>query len=385
VTRVAHLSWLLSPAGGGIPGVVFALAREQRSHGLDVGVLGVADKAPPLGEASVARPFGPRSLGFAPGMRVALEARASDLVHLHGLFTWPSHVARSFGRRTRRPVVVSPHGMLEPWALARSAWKKRLFRLLVEDDNLRRAACLHALCAPEAAGFRRLGLPNAVAVVPNGVDLPGPGDGGRAFRGAFPIAEGRRILLFLGRVHPKKGLPHLVDAWAEVMRDRPALREWLLLVAGPDQLGHAAEIVRRAAERGVGDDVRFTGPLDGTLKDSALAAASAFVLPSFSEGFSVAVLEAMAARLPVLVTRQCNLDVEAFGGGILAEPDAVSVARQLHELLDLSEADRRAMGERGRREVEAKYTWPRVARDLADVYAWTLGRGPRPAFVEGGS
>jgi poly(glycerol-phosphate) alpha-glucosyltransferase len=99
----------------------------------------------------------------------------------------------------------------------------------------------------------------------------------------------------------------------------------------------------------------------------------------------MAVLEAMAARLPVLVTRQCNLDVEAFGGGLLAEPDAASVARQLHALLDLSDADRRAMGERGRREVEARYTWPRVARDLAGAYGWLLGRGPRPACVEGGA
>jgi poly(glycerol-phosphate) alpha-glucosyltransferase len=217
------------------------------------------------------------------------------------------------------------------------------------------------------------------------VDLPGPGDGGRAFRAAFPWVEGRRVLLFLGRVHPKKGLAHLVDAWAAVARDRPGLREWILAVAGPDQLGHAAEIAARAAARGVAEDVRLVGPVHGASKESALAAASAFVLPSFSEGFSMAVLEAMAARLPVLVTRQCNLDVEAFGGGLLAEPDAASVARQLHALLDLSDADRRAMGERGRREVEARYTWPRVARDLAGAYGWLLGRGPRPACVEGGA
>lgn len=386
VTRVAHLTWLLSRNGGGIPPVVFALARAQRELGLAAAVAGVADPgAPPLAEATVSRAAGPRALGLAPGMAAALAALAPDLVHLHGLFTWPSQVARAFGRRTGRPVVVSPHGMLEPWALARSAWKKRLFRALVEDDNLRRAACLHALCAAEAESLRRLGLANPVAVVPNGVDLPGPADGGAAFRAAFPFAEGREVLLFLGRVHPKKGLAHLVDAWAEVRRERPPLREWILAVAGPDQLGHAAEIAGRAAARGVADDVRLVGPLHGALKESALAAAAAFVLPSHSEGLPVAALEAMAARLPVLVTRQCNLDVEAFGGGLLAEPDAASAARQLHALLDLPAADRRAMGERGRREVEARYTWPRVARDLAGVYGWLLGRGPRPACVEGGS
>lgn len=381
--RAAHLTWLVSRRGGGIPPVVFAVAAAQRALGHEARVLGVADPAaPPLGESRTFPTRGPTSLGWAAGLGAALEAAPPELLHLHGLFTWPSVAARNFGRRTGRPVVVSPHGMLEPWALANSAWKKRLFRALVEDDNLRRAACLHALCEPEAAQFRRLGLVNPVAVVPNGVDLPDGTATPAAFLDQHPRARGRRLMLFLGRIHPKKGLPHLLDAWARVKRDRPALREWLLVVAGPDQLGHSAEVARRAADLGLGDDVEFTGPLYGDLKESALAAAAAFVLPSFSEGFSVAVLEAMARRLPVLVTRQCNLDVEALGAGLLAEPDAGSVARQLDAFLALSETGRREMGERGRRAVEARYTWPRVARNLLDAYGFVLGHNARPAFVE---
>jgi poly(glycerol-phosphate) alpha-glucosyltransferase len=386
--RPLHLTWLLSRAGGGIPPAVGALAAAQRWAGARAEVAGIRDPGGPAlvdggTPALLFDAVGPLALGFAPRMASAMEALAPDVLHLHGLFTWPSEVARRFGRSTRRPVLISPHGMLEPWALANSAWKKRVFRFFVEDENLRQARCIHALCAPEAAQVRRLGFGNPIATVPNGVAL---GDGrttGASFLERHPSAGGRRILLFLGRVHPKKGLLHLLDAWAAVKRDRAALAEWLLVVAGPDQLAHSAEVARRASERGLAHDALFTGALDGELKESALAAASGFVLPSFSEGFSVAVLEAMASRLPVLVTRQCNLDVEAFGGGILAEPDAGSVARQLHTFLDLTDAQRREMGERGRREVEARYTWPRVARDLLETYGWVLGHNGRPAFVEG--
>lgn len=383
--KIAHLTWLLSRRGGGIPPVVFAAAGAQRALGHDARITGVEDPGFPVEGATTFRARGPLALGFAPGMAGHLAVERADVLHLHGLFTWTSAVARGYGRRSRQPVVVSPHGMLEPWALANSAWKKRLFRLLVEDENLRRAACLHALCEPEAAQFRRLGLANPIAIVPNGVDLPDPSVTARAFLDRYPGARGRPFLLFLGRIHPKKGLPNLVDAWASVRRERPAFREWKLVVAGPDQLGHSTEVARRAADAGIAEAVELTGPLLGEIKQSALAAATGFVLPSFSEGFSIAVLEAMAARLPVLVTRQCNIDVEAIGAGLVGEPDARSVARQLTRFVDLADGDRRRMGARGRAEVESRYTWPRIARDLLDAYGFVLGDNARPAFVEAAS
>jgi poly(glycerol-phosphate) alpha-glucosyltransferase len=232
--------------------------------------------------------------------------------------------------------------------------------------------------------MRKIGLRNPIAVVPNGVEMPVERRGRiEAFESRFPACAGRRRMLFLGRIHPKKGLPHLVEAWAAVRRDAPrAAAEWVLVIAGPDQLGHSHDVAQLVRERGLGRDVFFTGPLYGEDKEEALAAASAFVLPSFSEGFSVAVLEAMVRRLPVLVTCQCNLDVEAFGGGILAEPNAKSVERQLLHLFEMSPGERNEMGDRGRREVEARYTWPQVARDLLEVYGWALGQDSRPACVE---
>ena len=383
--RLAHLTWLLSPRGGGIPPVTLALADEQRRSGHEVRVLGVEDPAAPgaPGTGELHPALGPVALGLAPGLRRALDRGADEVLHLHGLFTWPSQVARGWGARTGRPVVVSPHGMLEPWALANSAWKKRLFRFLIENRNLARATCLHALCNEEAANFRRLGLRNPVAVVPNGVtleDVPAIPDRS-ALAKTYPELAGRRVLLFLGRLHPKKGLLHLVDAW-HTLRDDRALRDWVLLIAGPDQVGHAAEVDARIRSLGLGHEVRLVGPAYGEAKQAVLAAADGFVLPSFSEGFSMTVLEAMAWRLPVVISRQCNLDVEAPGAGLLCEPEAGSVAERLRGLASLPEDERRAMGARGRAEVERRYTWPIVAAQLVEVYRWLLSGGKRPDAVE---
>jgi len=387
--KVAHLTWLMSNRGGGIPPVVAALARAQSGAGVAAEILGVADPlAPPaagLPSSQVFPAAGPLALGRAPGLGRALSAAQPDLVHLHGLFTWPSRDARDFGRRTGRPVVVSPHGMLEPVALARSAWKKRLFRLFVEDDNLRRAACLHALNAPEARSFRAFGLTNPIAVVPNGVELPGEGavpERG-AFRRRFPSLPAGKLLLFLGRLHPKKGLHPLVDAWAKLEAAGALERDgWTLVVAGPDQLGHEDEVKRHVAERGLGGRIHFVGPLWDEAKAEALAAADAFVLPSFSEGFSVAVLEAMAYRLPVVITRACNFDVERPGAGLLCDAEPGSLAGALDALLSRTDGERAALGAAGRALVEREYGWPAVAASLIAVYAWLFGGGERPASIE---
>lgn len=383
--RIAHLSWLLSPRGGGIPPVMTALAGAQQAAGNEIRVMGVADPlAPPIDASCLVFPArGPLALGWAPGLAPALQSYAPDLLHLHGLFTWSSQVTRDWRRRTGRPVVVSPHGMLEPWALANSAWKKKLFSWLIERDNLCGTACLHALSDTEAASIRQFGLRNPIAVLPNGIDLsqlPKPLPRG-VFEVLFPVAGSRRVLLFLGRLHPKKGLPHLLQAWAAV-RSEGLGRDWRLAIAGPDQLGHASEIRIQARALGLDEQVFFAGPLQGEQKWAALSAASGFVLPSFSEGFPVAVLEAMAFGLPVLLTRQCNLDVQALGAGLLCEPTADSVAAQLRSFFSLSETEWGAMGRRGRQAVEARYTWQVIARAVDQVYAWVLGGGDPPPCVQ---
>jgi poly(glycerol-phosphate) alpha-glucosyltransferase len=275
--------------------------------------------------------------------------------------------------------------MLDPWALANSAWKKKLFSWLVEDDNLRSAACLHALCQPEVENIRRLGLCNPVAILPSGVDLEQfPPPAPRAcFDHLFPTAAGRHLLLFLARIHPKKGILLLVDAWAALKAEGRLARDgWLLVVAGPDQLGHRAQVDERILALGLGRDVLLTGPLSEDAKWAAFSAADGFILPSSSEGLPLGVIEAMAFRLPVLLTRQCNVDAEALGAGLVCEPETGSIVKQIRVFLELGDKDRRAFGDKGRAAVEERYSWQRIAPNMVEVYSWLLGSGRRPSCVE---
>ena len=388
--RIVHLTWLLSNAGGGIPPVVAALASEQRRAGADAIIAGVADPgAPPLTPSDVpsivGKAVGPLALGYSPVLAAQIEEFQPEVLHLHGLFTWSSQIARRWGRKHGRPVVIAPHGMVEPWALSNSAWKKRIFGALVEDDNLARAACVHALSADEAGHVRKMGLKCPIALVPNGFDI-GSVQGGRSrarLRSILPEVGERKIALFLGRVHPKKGLLPLVEAWAGQLREHgDAVPEWVLVVAGPDQLGFTGEVRGRVRALRIDAHVVFSGALYGAEKAAVLAATEVFLLPSFSEGVPMALLEAMAWGIPVLATRACNIDVEAPGAGLLCEPEPSSIASQLGRLMAMMDDERRAMGARGRAEVESRYAWDRIARDLLSVYGWLLGTAPRPSCVQ---
>lgn len=383
--KLAHLTYLLDAGGGGIPPVVEALVDEQARAGEAVRGFGLhPSRYQVLPRAAGAElyafpPDGPLALGYSRALQRALDAFDPELVHLHGLFTGASLISERWAARTKRPLVVSPHGMLEPWALAHSAWKKRLFRAAIEDRNLCAAGCLHALCAPEAEHIRALGLRRPIAVVPNGVDLGELDAPAPKLDEVIPEARGRPVLLFLSRIHPKKGLPLLAEAWSRVER-----RDWLLAIAGPDQLGHQAEIQAQVQRLGLAKDVVFTGPLHGERKRAALRGCAGFALPSHSEGFSMAVLEALAARKPVLITHPCNFDEAGrAGAGWVGEPTADSVTAMVDALLATPESEREAMGERGRALVESKYTWPKVGAQFLAVYRWLLGSAPRPDCVEG--
>lgn len=324
-------------------------------------------------EAEAFRVRGPRAFGYAPGLSRALYLKDPALIHIHGLWIYPSVAAIQWSR-CGKPFVVSPHGMLDPWALKNSRWKKRLSAVLYENRHLREAACLHALNLSEAEAMRAYGLKNPICVIPNGVELPIEPD-------AKPAPGGSRNLLYLGRLHPKKGLPLLVEAWCRVQRMAEE-SGWRLIIAGWDQLGHQSEVQTLAAKLHADSSIDFVGPQFGEAKAALLREASAFILPSLSEGLPMSVLEAWSWRLPVLMTTNCNLpEGSKAGAAIMMEPDMEDISKALAELFSMDRIEREAMGARGRRLVEEKFQWARVAEQMTQVYDWVLGRGPRPACV----
>jgi poly(glycerol-phosphate) alpha-glucosyltransferase len=366
------------------------LARALADAGVAVEAFGAADGDWPTDRpawsptlAHAFEPLPPKRFGWSPEIDAALDRCAADLVHVHGLWAYPSLAALAWGRRTGRPNIVSPHGMLDPWALANSRAVKAIAAAVFERPHLTRAACVHALCGPEAAAIRAFGLRNPVAVVPNGVDLPDLTAPAPPAPWTPAVEPGRRVLLFLGRLHPKKNLPALLRAWAALP---DAVRgEWTLVIAGWDQGGHEAELRRLTGELGIAGGVHFAGPLFGADKAAALRNAGAFVLPSLSEGLPMAVLEAWSYGLPVLMTAACNL-AEGFAAGGAAEipADGPGLVAGLRAFLDRSDRERTDMGAAGRRLAAERFSWRSIAGRMRAVYDWVLGGGPPPDCVRMG-
>jgi glycosyltransferase involved in cell wall biosynthesis len=224
----------------------------------------------------------------------ALSNKKSDVLHLNGIWHPLNHWASVAARRYGIPIIVQPHGMLEPWALGHRAWKKRLALALYQRRDLEAATLLVATAEQEAEHFRQFGLKKPIAVIPNGVDLKAA----KIYKKKPRIDDnGLRRALFLSRIHPIKGLHNLLEAWAAI-----ASQDWLLQIAGPDEGGHLTEIQAKAKQLGISEHVQYLGEFDDEAKWLAYQKADLFVLPTYSENFGVVVAEALAAGLPVITT-----------------------------------------------------------------------------------
>lgn len=380
--KVGMMTASVSRRGGGVHEVVRRSALELHHRGSTVSVFGLTDEYyeqdretwNPV-SLTVFRNRGYKSFGYAPELLPALRHAAPDVLHNHGLWMYPSVASLQWAKLTKRPYLISTHGMLDPWAIAHSYWKKQIAGLMYEHHHLQRAACLHALCSAEADAIRRYGLANPVCVIPCGVDLP-------HLDLKFRIHQ-EKILLFLGRLHPKKGLTNLLAAWELLRRDgASAMAEWRLWIAGWDQGNHEGELRRWCDEHGLESCVRFVGPKFGAEKEAVLRSADAFVLPSFSEGLPVSVLEAWSYGLPVAMTSHCNLP-QGFevGAAVRIDTTVAGIARGLLDLMVMSNAERIAMGLHGRQLVERQFSWTSYAEQMSAVYLWLSGEGPQPECV----
>ena len=406
--KTLFLSPSLSRNLGGIYEIIRSLSLELQRSGVDVQALGLIDEWWALDKKNwgsvPTRAFaftGPRVFGFSSVLRNEVLKSDADLLHLHALWMHTSVIASDWARYTKRPYIVTPNGMLEPWALRNSGWKKKIAALLYENRMLIGAACLQANTEKELSDFRAYGLTQPIAIIPNGVEIPEESKGERLK--AKGENEGRKTLMFLGRIHPKKGLPNLIRAFAQSRGSRVEGREpWRLVIAGWDQGGHEAELIQLCEELGLSfshkmhkehkaeatsafslqSSVFFLGPAFGQEKEDLLRSADAFVLPSFSEGLPMSVLEAWSYRLPVVMTPECNLP-EGFAAdaAIRIETSAESIAEGLSTLFSMNDADLMTMGAKGRGLVEERFTWKSVASQMREVYDWMLGGGVAPSSV----
>jgi glycosyltransferase involved in cell wall biosynthesis len=326
---------------------------------------------------------GPHAFGFSPDLKKLLKASSPDLVHTQGIWMFLSQISKNWHQKTQKPYLITPRGMLDPWAINNSGWKKKLTGLLYENKHLREASCIHALCQSEVDAIRAFGLENPVCLIPNAIDIPKVSEVSGPTPWSHLIDPDKKILLYLGRIHPKKGLEFLIEAFSQVKTNKPyLLEEWKLVVAGWDQNNHEDYLKDKVKQFGLQQDIFFIGPQYGEKKQLCYAHADAFVLPSLSEGLPMAVLEAWAYQLPVLMTQACNLP-EGFESqaALEMEPDTQSITQALLRFFSLSNEAIAQMGSNGRELVENNFTWGKVASQMREVYQWVLEGGNPPKTV----
>lgn len=313
---------------------------------------------------------GPSNLAFSFDIADKLKHIQPDIVHVHSLWLYASFVNKNYYKKTNTPYMISPHGMLDIWQLNNSGLKKKIALKLYESEHIRNAHCIHALCKSEYDSIRDVKINNPVAIIPNGVHLPD----------LTNKKTGTKRLLFLSRIHKKKGIEVLLEGWA---KSNYKSNDWKLVIAGEtkDQ-PYFDSLIALTKQLGIENSVEFVGGKFGNEKHEAFLEADAFVLPSYSEGLPMAILEAWAYKLPVLMTRECNLP-EGFEAGAALEirPEATSICTVLDQLFTMPQEAKEEIGIRALELVKSKYTWEQVASSMMDVYKWMKNEGPKPACI----
>jgi glycosyltransferase involved in cell wall biosynthesis len=291
-----------------------------------------------------------------------------DILHDNGIWLRHNHRLAELAKRQGIPRIVSTRGMLEPWALKHKKWKKTIAWSVYQRRDLASANCHHATAESEASNIRGLGLDVPVCMIPNGVDLPETTD---ISTRPGPDRTGKTAL-FIGRIYPIKGLPMLIEAWAQA---RPS--GWKLHIAGPDEAGHRLQVEHAISAAGLDEIVSFLGPLEGRAKQAAFSDADLFVLPTHSESFGIAVAEALAYKLPVLTTTAAPWPMlRDRDCGWCVDPSVSGLTKGLRQATSCDSATLRAMGERGRAFVAKDFGWARIATQFVEIYEALLREKP---------
>lgn len=329
--------------------------------------------------------FGPRNIWFSPEMNMhafRTDQGMFEIVHQHGIWTGISQATLIFSKKKNIPTIIAPHGSLNQWALNLSKIKKKIALTVYERDNLRLVSCLHATSENEISDFRKFGLKNPIAYIENGIQekhLSMEGNANR-FREQYAIAPDKRILLFLSRISPKKGLTMLVEAINTIQDD---FANWQLIIAGFDEFNHKKDIESLVKQLNLESRIKIIGPLFDQIKADAFAASELFILPSYSEGSPMVVLDSLAAGVPVITTKASTWnDLTEYNCGWWSDISTPAIAIALQEAVKMSAEDLQQMGKQGKNLIASKYTWPQLAQKTIRLYDWLLGREDKPDFVQ---
>ena len=386
--NIIHSVSSIGVDSGGLGPIAVGLADAQKAIGHNSMIWCLRSKFKPQNEPMLAcvitnSVWGPSSIGYSPAaeqMPSSYIGSTGQVLHQHGIWMANSRVTNRW-RNLGKPTVVAPQGALDQYILQRSYWKKRLALLAYEAQNLRHTTCLQATSNQELNSFREFGLRQPIAIIPNGVTMShfeNIGDLDNFYQN-YPVLVDKRKLLFLSRIHPKKGLPLLFKALSQI---RSYLKDWDLIIAGPDEANHQKELQSLATELKISNFIHFTGPLYGDIKNAAFAVSDIFILPTHSEGAPMAVLEALAYGVPVITTKGAPWEeLTTHQCGWWVDISSTAICDAIIDAIHRPKIELKLMGQRGRDLVAQKYTWQAVAKTTAELYNWLLGNSPKPSFV----
>lgn len=307
----------------------------------------------------------------------SLLTSEADILHMEALWRCPQLWMVDWKRKYKnRPIVCSPHGMLDPYIIKSQGKFKRFVSRLLFQKSLEAVDCYHALCHKEMEDIRAYGLKQPIAIIPNGINLPNTTK-------AYPRKDNKLHLLYLGRLHRKKGVDILLNAFVQIKNENPEyLDKWHLDLVGWDHENCKKELEKIVNEGNLQNEVTFHGGLFGEDKLQMYATSDAYILPSHGEGLPMTVLEAWSWKLPVIMTEKCNLPEGFSNNAAIKIEDTVESTKQgIIRLLNMSDSERTNMGNNGYKLVKEQFTWNTSAKKMIEVYKWLINKSNKPNFV----
>ena len=374
--KIMHVIPYIKNESAGTTHVIINICKYLQLNGCEV-VLYTLNPVPQKDYGFEVRSFNPSrfphpALGRSSQMFKSMLQNANefDIIHNHMLWMASSYYSGIVAKKTSKPYIIAPHGTLSTWALNRSKWKKKASMYLGQKEALDYASCFHVTATSECDEIKALNYKVPCAIVKNGIEIPSQ----------EKLSKKTKSIVFISRIHPKKGLELLIRAWSRLEKD---FQEWDVNILGPAEDQEYFHNMQNLVKEHKLTNVHFRGEVVGDEKLDYISKANLFVFPTYSENFGMVVAEALACATPVICTKGAPWErLQEKNAGWWVDTDELSITHAIKKALDLDENILHQMGLNGREWMDEEFGWDNIAKDMIETYKWMLGRTNKPKCVK---